>query len=162
MEKSSPRAEKETSTRIASAAAAPSTETPVEAPSGTSTNPESLAVINWDEAMTQVGGEVEFLEEILQDLLDEAQTAEDDIKLGRETRDFDGIMKAAHRIKGSATYLGCEALRVTAYAIQQLGQTGTKNPNDELWVKIDEEYARFLIALTNLRAEIARWKSEPK
>lgn len=168
METSSPR---NTSTRIASApgtvtdavptATATATVTASAAPS-TSTNPESLAVINWDEAMTQVGGEIEFLEEILQDLLDEAQTAEDDIKMGIDTKDFDRIMKAAHRIKGSATYLGCEALRVTAYAIQQLGQTGTKNPNEELWVKIDEEYALFLTALTNLRAEIARWKSEPK
>jgi HPt (histidine-containing phosphotransfer) domain-containing protein len=173
MEKTSPRPEKETSTRIASsAAAAPApSETPTEAPAATAAasttaaspaNPESLAVINWEEAMTQVGGEVEFLEEILQDLLDEAQTAEDDILAGINTKDFDRIMKAAHRIKGSATYLGCEALRVTAYAIQQLGQTGTKNPNEGLWDKINEEYALFLTALQNLRAEITRWKSEPK
>lgn len=120
-------------------------------------------VINWTEAMTQVGGEIDFLEEVLQDLLDEAKTAEDDIKEGIDTKDFDKIMKAAHRIKGSATYLGCEALRITAYAIQQLGHDGTKgvSPGD-LWIKIDDEYALFLTALSNLRTEIARWKAELK
>jgi HPt (histidine-containing phosphotransfer) domain-containing protein len=145
------------SKRIAAAAA--------ETPTPTDATPASSAVlnvINWEEAMTQVGGEVEFLEEILQDLLEEAQTAEEDIKGGIETKDFDRIMKAAHRIKGSATYLGCEALRVTAYAIQQLGLQGTKNESEELWKPINDEYELFLSALTNLRAEIARWKSEPK
>jgi HPt (histidine-containing phosphotransfer) domain-containing protein len=148
------------SKRVAAAAAAPVASAPITddaaAPAAV------LTVINWEEAMTQVGGEVEFLEEILQDLLDEAQTAEDDIRAGIDSKDFDRIMKAAHRIKGSATYLGCEALRVTAYAIQQLGLTGTKNESDALWGPIHAEYALFLTALTNLRAEIARWKSEPK
>eukprot|EP00604_Paraphysomonas_vestita_P003591 CAMPEP_0174823734 /NCGR_PEP_ID=MMETSP1107-20130205/27243_1 /TAXON_ID=36770 /ORGANISM="Paraphysomonas vestita, Strain GFlagA" /LENGTH=113 /DNA_ID=CAMNT_0016047527 /DNA_START=255 /DNA_END=596 /DNA_ORIENTATION=- len=113
--------------------------------------------------MTQVGGEIDFLEEVLQDLLDEAKTAEDDIKAGIDSKDFDKIMKAAHRIKGSATYLGCEALRITAYAIQQLGHDGTKGGSPiDLWGKIDDEYALFLTALSNLRTEIARWKAEPK
>jgi hypothetical protein len=32
--------------------------------------------INWTEAMDQVGGDREFLDEVLQDLLEEARTAE--------------------------------------------------------------------------------------
>lgn len=153
--------DKETSSKRVPATPAAPAPAPVTASPAKETT-ENLTVINWEEAMTQVGGEIEFLEEILQDLLDEAQTAEDDIKAGIDSKDFDRIMKAAHRIKGSATYLGCEALRVTAYAIQQLGQTGTKSGGEELWVTINAEYSLFLTALTNLRAEIARWKSQPK
>lgn len=40
---------------------------------------KSKVVIDWDEAMVQVGGDEEFLAEVLGDLLSESRTAEDEI-----------------------------------------------------------------------------------
>eukprot|EP00602_Paraphysomonas_sp_CaronLab_P010201 CAMPEP_0185019320 /NCGR_PEP_ID=MMETSP1103-20130426/1922_1 /TAXON_ID=36769 /ORGANISM="Paraphysomonas bandaiensis, Strain Caron Lab Isolate" /LENGTH=116 /DNA_ID=CAMNT_0027549549 /DNA_START=117 /DNA_END=467 /DNA_ORIENTATION=- len=111
--------------------------------------------------MNQVGGDKEFLSEVLQDLLDEAKTAEEDIANGIQDKNYDQIMKAAHRIKGSATYLGCEALRVSSYNIQQLGLEGLNNSGDgETLGKVKKEYRTFITALEDLRAEIKQWMEQ--
>lgn len=36
-------------------------------------------IINWEEAMNQVGGDKDFLDEVLADLLTESQTAQEEI-----------------------------------------------------------------------------------
>ena len=41
----------------------------------------ALKVINWEEAMNQVGGDKDFLDEVLADLLTESQNAKDEIGL---------------------------------------------------------------------------------
>mmetsp|Transcript_19512 Transcript_19512/g.28058 ORF Transcript_19512/g.28058 Transcript_19512/m.28058 type:complete len:129 (+) Transcript_19512:49-435(+) len=122
---------------------------------------EKPVVLDWPEAMNQVGGDKEFLSEVLQDLLDEAKTAEEDIAKGIQAQNHDQIMKAAHRIKGSATYLGCEALRISSYNIQQLGLEGLNNPADEEpLVQVKKEYSKFLLALEDLRVEINQWMEQ--
>ncbi|CAE7745492.1 unnamed protein product [Symbiodinium microadriaticum] len=119
-------------------------------------------VLDWPEAMNQVGGDKEFLAEVLQDLTEEAKTAEEDIQKAIQAKDFEAIMKAAHRIKGSATYLGCAALRNSSFAIQQLGHDGGTAGSDKeaLLSSIETEYQNFLSALTDLKAEIERWNRE--
>jgi HPt (histidine-containing phosphotransfer) domain-containing protein len=123
---------------------------------------EKAVVLDWPEAMNQVGGDKEFLAEVLEDLTEEAKTAEEDILNAINAEDFEAIMKAAHRIKGSATYLGCAALRNSSFAIQQLGHDGgTSGCNKEaLLESIKTEYTNFLAALSDLKAEIERWSRE--
>ncbi|CAE7803471.1 unnamed protein product [Symbiodinium microadriaticum] len=123
---------------------------------------EKPVVLDWPEAMNQVGGDKEFLAEVLQDLTEEAKTAEEDIQKAIQAKDFEAIMKAAHRIKGSATYLGCAALRNSSFAIQQLGHDGGSAGSDKeaLLTSIETEYQNFLSALTDLKAEIERWNRE--
>ena len=112
--------------------------------------------IDWKEALNQVGGDREFLNEVLQDLLDEAKTAEDDIAASIDKRDFGGVMRAAHRIKGSASYLSCDPLRDISYKLQQSGHAGEGNPtNMELWPDIEKEYAEFQTLVNALRKAIA-------
>ena len=62
-------------------------------------------VIDWTEAMNQVGGDREFLEEVLNDLLQESHIAEEEIAKGVKDDDYQAIMKAAHRIKGTQIML---------------------------------------------------------
>lgn len=78
-------------------------------------------LIDWEEAMKQVGDDEDFLNEVLDDLVAESKTAEEEMGDSIGKMDFDGIMKAAHRIKGSASYLCCEALRVTSLQLQDEG-----------------------------------------
>lgn len=131
-------------------------------PPATMSDGDKAVVLDWPEAMNQVGGDKEFLAEVLQDLTEEAKTAEEDIKKAIDAEDFESIMKAAHRIKGSATYLGCAALRNSSFAIQQLGHDGgTAGSNKEaLLESIKKEYKHFLAALSDLKAEIKRWSEE--
>lgn len=115
-----------------------------------------LKIIDWDEAMVQVGGDREFLNEVLQDLLAESRTAEEEIGEAIKTSDFSGVMKAAHRIKGSASYLCCEALRDISLKLQDAGHDGTTSPKDpeQLLVQIDLLFEHFVECLKALRTEI--------
>ncbi len=83
-----------------------------------------LKIVDWDEALNQVGGDKEFLHEILNDLVTEIDTAQKDIGEGITNKNFDTIMKAAHRIKGSASYLCCERLREVSFRLQNAGHDG--------------------------------------
>mmetsp|Transcript_33385 Transcript_33385/g.34011 ORF Transcript_33385/g.34011 Transcript_33385/m.34011 type:complete len:211 (-) Transcript_33385:257-889(-) len=112
--------------------------------------------INWKEALNQVGDDREFLNEVLSDLLDEAKTAEDDIGKAVRDRDFGGVMRAAHRIKGSASYLSCTPLKDIAFTLQQSGHDGEENPtNMALWTSIEAQYAEFIKLINALRVAIA-------
>jgi HPt (histidine-containing phosphotransfer) domain-containing protein len=126
-----------------------------------STSLTDLKIIDWDEAMVQVGGDREFLNEVLQDLLAESRTAEEEIGEAIKISDFSGVMKAAHRIKGSASYLCCEALRDISLKLQDAGHNGTTSPKDpeQLLAQIDVLFEHFVECLKALRTEIEE-KSE--
>jgi HPt (histidine-containing phosphotransfer) domain-containing protein len=132
-------------------AAEDSTTKPVATESG------ALKIIDWDEAMVQVGGDRDFLNEVLQDLLAESETAENEIGEAIKTSDFSGVMKAAHRIKGSASYLCCDALKDVSLKLQDAGHDGTTNPRDpeQLLTHIRALFEDFVKCLEALRAEIA-------
>ena len=179
----------------------------------------ALKIIDWEEAMTQVGGDEEFLNEVLQDLLTgelvvrftwaagvdgwqfprppdghpsrgrahfetiiilhgyfialttalllfplkphcplraESATAEQEIGDAIGTSDFSGVMKAAHRIKGSASYLCCEALRDISLKLQDACHEGTASPKDpeQLLATIKTLFEKFVQCLKDLKAEI--------
>jgi HPt (histidine-containing phosphotransfer) domain-containing protein len=114
----------------------------------------------------QAGGDLEFLTEVLQDLLDEAETAKNDIQSGLTKKDFDEIMKAAHRLKGSAAYLGCEAMRDSMMTVQLEAKKGITMTDDAekdvLHAFLQAEYEKFLVALTTLKEEVAAWFEKNK
>lgn len=124
----------------------------------TPTMPEKI--INWEQAMEQVGGDREFLDEVLQDLLAEARTAEEEISTAIEDRDFSQIMKAAHRIKGSASYLCCDALKQSSFKLQEAGHAGTQsNDNEEYLInQIKDLFDEFEFCLKDLRGEVSSSK----
>jgi HPt (histidine-containing phosphotransfer) domain-containing protein len=70
-------------------------------------------------------------------------------------------MKAAHRLKGSAAYLGCEAMRDSMMTIQhesKKGITMTSVADQEILLKfLHDEYDGFLVALQNLKEEVTTW-----
>jgi HPt (histidine-containing phosphotransfer) domain-containing protein len=65
-------------------------------------------------------------------------------------------MKAAHRIKGSASYLCCEALRDISLKLQDAGHEGTASPKDpeQLLATIKTLFEKFVQCLKDLKAEI--------
>lgn len=119
-----------------------------------------MVTINWDEAMSQVGNDEEFLEEVLQDLLNEAATAETDIAEGIASRNFDGISRAAHRIKGSASYLFCDNLKDVSLKLQDVGHRGhAKEGNaDATLAEIKSLFETYKKNYQELIAEVASRK----
>jgi len=106
---------------------------------------EDVEVIDWDEAMQQCGDDEEFLLELLGDLRDETdmqmKSMEETIKELTEPTDqfFLGISRAAHVIKGAASNLMCEQLRVTAMALESAGQAGNNLNDKEKKTKLKDE-----------------------
>mmetsp|Transcript_18381 Transcript_18381/g.22065 ORF Transcript_18381/g.22065 Transcript_18381/m.22065 type:complete len:151 (-) Transcript_18381:168-620(-) len=88
------------------------------------TSSEKLAVIDWDEAMEQCGDDEEFLRELLDDLRTETdgQIIKMDEALKGDTSDgntYHRIMRASHVIKGAASNLMCQQLRMAAMALEK-------------------------------------------
>jgi len=111
--------------------------------------------IDWKEALKQVGDDRDFLNEVLSDLMEEAKTAEDDILDAINKEDYGGVMRAAHRIKGSASYLSCEPLKEISYTLQQSGHEGEEGKaKPELLSRIKNEYNEFKDRLKELREAV--------
>lgn len=119
-------------------------------------------VIDWDKAMEQVGGDVDFLKEVLNDLLNESESAQSDMDAALADKpsaeNFSKIQKAAHRIKGSASYLCCEDLRVVSLKLQDAGNAASKSTEAE-WpdqlTEIKGLFTEYQTAVAILRTEIA-------
>ena len=134
------------------------------APSSVFAFPTALAIINWAEAMVQVGDDREFLDEVLQDLVDEAEQSVQEIQTAIDTGNFDAVSKASHRIKGSTAYLFCEVMNNLAYQMEvlALGQQpsrSTAKPVEEAWTTLRSLFADFQVSFANLKQEIEREKS---
>ncbi len=82
----------------------------------------SLKVIDWAEALENVGGDRDFLREVLQDLLLEAGSAEVDMSRAMQEGDLIGVSRAAHRIKGGASYLCCDMLKAASQRLVDVAQ----------------------------------------
>ena len=116
----------------------------------------SAKVIDWEYAESQTGGDLSFLEEVLNDLLQEAAQTEVELQNGIKARDFELVRNTAHRIKGSASYLACDALKNVSLDLQNLGKSGLScaSPSEEnaTWTEIRSrfvEYQNALVDLTN-------------
>uniref|UniRef100_A0A7S2XTL1 HPt domain-containing protein n=1 Tax=Fibrocapsa japonica TaxID=94617 RepID=A0A7S2XTL1_9STRA len=104
---------------------APAPESAAEAVPGPSIGAD-LVVINWAEAMEQVGDDEEFLHELLGDLFNETQAHVESLKASVPSRDTETVRQKAHSIKGAAANLMCHRLREAALFLEKAGMSGTK------------------------------------
>mmetsp|Transcript_9538 Transcript_9538/g.10588 ORF Transcript_9538/g.10588 Transcript_9538/m.10588 type:complete len:127 (-) Transcript_9538:331-711(-) len=103
-------------------------------------------VIDWDEAMEQVGDDEEFLRELLGDLRQETDGQVKKISEIIATpcdSPFHLIMRAAHVIKGAASNLMCEQLRSTAMALEQDAKVANENPEESNIIKVKEDFLQL-------------------
>lgn len=116
-----------------------------------------LKVIDWDEATATSGDNVEFLKELITDLLNEARTAEDEIGEAIKASNYTAIMRAAHRIGGTCSYFCCEATLDICHKLKTAGHDGMKGSANatELRAKFDDLFSQFVECLHVLRKQIA-------
>ena len=112
-------------------------------------------VINWEAALEASGGDKDFLLEILQDLVNEAETAKGEIEAALPAKNFDEIRKSAHKVKGGASYVNAEVIYELSKILQDEGHAGMENPTDAKLNFIKELFQVYCTALVNLKAEIA-------
>lgn len=113
--------------------------------------------VDWDRVMEQVGGDRDFLDEVLQDLMNEAKSSEAEMRTGIAEKDFLKIGKAAHKIKGSASYLYCEDLKDVSLVLQDLGYLGAQDDSDkpQILENIKQQFEIWKVRFEELRNELA-------
>jgi HPt (histidine-containing phosphotransfer) domain-containing protein len=124
-------------------------------------NTMPLKVIDWNQALEQVGGDEEFLLEVLRDLLEEALSAQERIADFIDAENFEKVMHEAHKIKGSASYLACDELKDISLQLQddgRAGMNGTGGNDAQLWKEIKAKFNIYKEALKDLRKEAASRK----
>ncbi len=80
--------------------------------------------IDLNQALEFVGGDYEFLADVLNDLLNEVNTSEEEMQRGIDDGDFLFVMKAAHRVKGAASSLFCGPLTEVSQDLQMTAKEG--------------------------------------
>ncbi len=115
-----------------------------------------MSQLDFEKALASVDGDEAFLVDVLQDLLKECKDAWEDIENGIERGDYTMIMKAAHTIKGSSSYLFCEQLREVSLELQNLGREGQTEPSPSLMAKIERDFKKFKMCIIELREEVGK------
>jgi HPt (histidine-containing phosphotransfer) domain-containing protein len=119
--------------------------------------PRELKVIDWDEATATAGDNLEFLKELITDLLNEARAAEEEIGDAIKNSNYTVIMRAAHRIGGTCSYFCCEAILDICHKLKTAGHDGMKSPENSLALReeFDILFNKFVQCLKALREQIA-------
>lgn len=125
---------------------------------------ESLAapIVDWEKALEQVGGDMAFLFEVINDFFEEAQPALADLNGGIADGNFEKIMHSSHKIKGSASFVYCEHIKLKAAELQMLGRKGTETSegSEERLETIKKDTAKLHQIFEETKAEIAKYKQE--
>ncbi|MCP4671933.1 MAG: response regulator [Desulfobacula sp.] len=80
---------------------------------------KSLQIFNDKDALSRYSDDLEILKEIIDAFFEETPEELDSIQQGMPTKDFPLISKAAHALKGSASYVGAERIRDVASSIEK-------------------------------------------
>jgi CheY-like chemotaxis protein/HPt (histidine-containing phosphotransfer) domain-containing protein len=88
-----------------------------------------------------------FMTELVRAFESEGTEELDQIRTAIADDDAVALVRAAHRLKGSALNLGCEAMARTAGELESLGRSETTVSADELLERLDHEFELTLEAL---------------
>ncbi len=107
-----------------------------------------MSTLQWDRAfaLEQTAGDEELLEELL--ILFKDSSADDFKKLCRAAKsgDAEGVMSAAHSLKGASASLGIEGIRVLALEME----TEARNGSVDCALMKSGEMAGLLAEIENL------------
>jgi HPt (histidine-containing phosphotransfer) domain-containing protein len=124
--------------------------------------------IDLNQALEFVGGDYEFLADVLNDLLNEVNTSEEEIQRGIDDKDFLFVMKAAHRVKGAASSLFCGPLTDVSQDLQMTAKEGIPpgadkkhgefkgeaRPAAELWTEVNKLFEEYQDCAKTFRREL--------
>ena len=120
----------------------------------------SLNIIDWDLALLEVSGDKKFLDEILQDFLNESDEANLELREAIKICNFDKVGQEVHKINGSAACLHCKQLCCITHIMLVKVMSSLKCTADEeinlIWKQISVDYKVFKQALRNLEREITK------
>jgi HPt (histidine-containing phosphotransfer) domain-containing protein len=102
-----------------------------------------LPVFDYKTALARYSGEHEVLKEIVLGFLEECPEDFDLIKKALQDQETSSIAKAAHAVKGSASYVGAGRLQQLAYTIETTAKSGDLSKIEILYNSLLDEFLSF-------------------
>jgi HPt (histidine-containing phosphotransfer) domain-containing protein len=106
-------------------------------------NPKRLPPINKEEALARIGGEEEFLNELLEIYRNEFQKRSAELKKAISEKDFQTIREDGHSLKGASANLSLPALRETALETEMAGKNQDLEAARKALKKLKAEFDRL-------------------
>jgi HPt (histidine-containing phosphotransfer) domain-containing protein len=117
-----------------------------------------LSPMEWDfkELMDRLGGDQEFLRELLVIFRQDARANLEKARTALEHSDFEGLSRSAHTLKGMLKNLAMGAAAETAAALEREARAGLPQRSEELLAQITNELQGIL---PEVEAQLAEVKS---
>jgi HPt (histidine-containing phosphotransfer) domain-containing protein len=101
-----------------------------------------------------VGGDAEFIAELMDTFLGDAPRMLSDMHQALEDGDATVLRRAAHSLKSNSAEFGAMALSSLCRELEELGKAGTFSSVDELLARAEVEFAQVKVALEAARQEL--------
>ncbi len=110
------------------------------------TGKEAAPVIVKDEVLARLGGDADFLEELLDLYASEFEKNAAGLEAALANKDFPSLQELGHTLKGASANLSLPGLRAAALDAEQSGRDGDAARGRAALVRLRKEFARFLAA----------------
>jgi PAS domain S-box-containing protein len=108
------------------------------------------AVMDYDAALSHVGGDPELLRELAGVFLGEVPGMRDAVAEALQARDAGRLKRAAHTLKGSASTFGAQTVFQAARRLEEMGAGKNLGGADEAWAELRTALDRLCEALRDL------------
>ncbi len=98
------------------------------------------------------GGDLEFVDELVDTFLDDAVAQLDAMRDAAERNDVDALVRPAHSLKSNADNVGAVALTTLSRELEAAGRSGSVSDAVERVGAIDQEFAAVRAALLRARS----------
>ena len=108
----------------------------------------------WENLREMVGGDAEFISELVDTFLEDAPRMLSDMHQALKDGDATVLRRAAHSLKSNSAEFGAMALSSLCRELEELGKAGTFSSVDELLARVEAEFAQVKVALEAARQEL--------
>jgi CheY-like chemotaxis protein len=109
--------------------------------SGTPTKLAEAASWNKLEALNRIGGDEELLQEVCQIFLEESPKLLEKLRQAVAAEDAEGVVRAAHSLKGESSYLGAGRTSQAARQLEEMGRNRDLSRASERLATLEQELA---------------------
>jgi signal transduction histidine kinase/DNA-binding response OmpR family regulator len=105
---------------------------------------------NKTEALDRIGGDEDLLQELCQIFLEESPKLLQKLQQALTEGDADGVMRAAHSLKGESSYLGADGTSQAARQLEEMGRCKDLSRGSETLAVLEREVAGLRLDLGEL------------
>ena len=105
--------------------------------------------ISWEDSVSRVGGEEDFLVELLTDLKEMVKNSIEKIKKNLKNTEFKEIRELAHSMKGASGNLGLNTMYEATLNLEQSAKDQNANSISKYLEDLEDDYKNLEVLLNN-------------